>query len=176
MTNDLSRLVVPDESIWDSYRRLLAEVNNQVREKHEAFFPAMLQCGPGCTKCCIRFSLLPLEAALVLAALAATDFGGSDEAGRCVLLRDGLCAIYGARPLICRTQGLPLGYVDEEREAVEVSACDLNFADDYAFGYDELLLMDRFNTRLAELNGEYCEAAGLNPRQRIAIADLLKRS
>ena len=171
---DGHRLVPPDKAIRESYERLVAEVEEQIDRKQADCFPATLQCGPGCTKCCIRFSLLPLEAALVRVALTGVEAGQRGADQLCVLLKGGLCIIYADRPLICRTQGLPLGYVDEEKETIEVSACDLNFADHYAFTYDELLLMDRFNAVLAELNGRYCRAAGFDPQQRIDIEDLLE--
>lgn len=91
----------------------------------------------------------------------------------CSLLHNNLCSIYDIRPLICRTQGLPLGYVDEDSGCIEVSACRLNFADDYQFSHEDLFLMDQFNLSLAELNMQYCSAAKLDPQQRIAIAGLV---
>jgi len=139
-----------------------------------------LSCGPGCASCCQAFSVLPIEAACVREAIGALDTASQEQLGRnlaedddrCPLLIDDLCAIYAARPVICRTQGLPLAYVDEEREAIEVSACGLNFPDDHGFAPEDLLFMDQFNTRLAELNQAWCGTRNLDPTKRIPLREL----
>ncbi|MDG4475788.1 YkgJ family cysteine cluster protein [Thiovibrio frasassiensis] len=141
---------------------------------------ATLSCGPGCASCCLAFSVLPLEAAWMrqaIAALPATDQEQlernlTEDPDRCPLLLDDLCSIYAARPIICRTQGLPLAYVDAAREAIEVSACGLNFPDDHAFTLEHLLFMDPFNTRLAELNQAWCRKRTLDPPTRIPLREL----
>jgi hypothetical protein len=43
----------------------------------------------------------------------------------CVFLKDHGCAIYENRPIICRTHGLPLLYMNDE--SWELSTCELNF-------------------------------------------------
>jgi len=87
----------------------------------------------------------------------------------CPLLKNDHCSIYPHRPLICRTQGLPIGYIDEIIEQIEVSACPLNFAEDHPFEYDDLLLLDPFNIRLSRLNEIYCQAAGIDEQTRVAL-------
>jgi Fe-S-cluster containining protein len=91
---------------------------------------------------------------------------------RCPLLMDALCSVYGARPVICRTQGLPLAYVDAERETIEVSACPLNFPDEYAFTQENLLFLDGFNLRLSELNVTWCREKGLDPERRLPLREI----
>lgn len=165
--------MLPDSSIHKSYNRLVEEIEEQIaRLDHR--FRTILKCGPGCAECCISFSVLPLEAALISAALEGRTARPDREDTQCVLLENDLCSIYTARPIICRTQGLPIGYVDEEEGNINVSACPLNFEEDYAFSYDDLLLMDTFNNILAELNGKYCRAVGRDPGQRIDIAELVR--
>lgn len=63
---------------------------------------------------------------------------------RCALLRDGVCSVYHARPIICRVHGLPLAYpvleydekgrrIADDDPEVALVWCDLNFQ-----GYDML--------------------------------------
>lgn len=141
---------------------------------------ATLSCGPGCASCCQAFSVLPIEAACVQEAIGALDTASRERLDRnrakgdacCPLLIDDLCAIYAARPVICRTQGLPLAYVDEERQAIEVSACGLNFPNDHVFAPEDLLFLDPFNVRLAELNQAWCSTRNLDPTTRIPLREL----
>jgi Fe-S-cluster containining protein len=47
--------------------------------------------------------------------------------GRCAFLgAEGECRIYEHRPYVCRTQGLPLRWIDEEAEAEYRDICALN--------------------------------------------------
>lgn len=161
------------------YHQLLATLDAEIARIGERHAGA-LSCGPGCASCCLSFSVLPLEAAFLRKAIAslppasqtrlARNLAAGDD--RCPLLIDELCCIYAARPVICRTQGLPLAYVDEEREAVEVSACPLNFPAEYAFTPENLLFMDEFNERLFELNLAWCRKHGMVQDRRIPLREI----
>ena len=162
------------------YHQLLADLDAEIARIGK-MHGATLSCGPRCASCCLAFSVLPIEAACLRNALATLPstrqgqprhtFAGVAE--RCPLLIDDLCSIYAARPVICRTQGLPLAYVDEEREAIEVSACPLNFPDDYDFAPESLLFMDGFNARLSELNHVWCRTQGLATDRRIPLSEIV---
>lgn len=161
---------------------LLPPVPINIREKYDSLvldldrlivrlsqrLQSFINCAPGCSPCCREFSVLPLEAALIAGSTAAVLKPISD-AGHCPLLDDNRCSIYPQRPLICRTQGLPIGYIDEATEQIEVSACPLNFSEDHPFEYDDLLLLDPFNTRLAALNNSYCQKAGIAAGHRLPL-------
>ncbi|MFA6283680.1 MAG: hypothetical protein WC633_06035, partial [Desulfurivibrionaceae bacterium] len=58
------------------------------------------------------------------------------------------------------------------REAIEVSACALYFPEDHGFAPEDLLFMDQFNTRLAELNRAWCSKRNLDPTKRIPLREL----
>lgn len=101
---------------------------------------AHMRCAPGCTACCQDdLELLRLEAEVLRDALrrlprAARDrLAARARAGGppCALLEeDGRCALYDARPLICRSHGLPLLYRDpDDPLQAELSCCELNFRD-----------------------------------------------
>ena len=108
--------------------------------------PASFRCGPGCDRCCHqRFGVFAVEAAPIRGALG--ELGRRDPAlrrrvraqaddpayaDRCALLVDGRCAVYDARPIICRTHGLPLAVpVDPDVPAGphRVDHCPKNFTD-----------------------------------------------
>ena len=163
----------------EDYRQLLAALDAEIVRIGE-IHGATLSCGPGCASCCRAFSVLPLEAACLRHAIGALPAVNQERLGRnlaedddrCPLLIDDLCGIYAARPVICRTQGLPLAYVDAEREAIEVSACPLNFPDEYVFAQENLLFLDGFNARLSELNRLWCLEKGLDPDRRLPLREL----
>ncbi|MFZ5776247.1 MAG: YkgJ family cysteine cluster protein [Thermodesulfobacteriota bacterium] len=162
----------------DAYQRLLSSLAGQlVRLERLAANAAHLRCGPGCASCCRPFSVLPIEAAALANALTALPPATRERIHHqaraatesCPLLIDGLCTLYQARPVICRTHGLPLAYLNEELEAIEVSACPMNFTDEYEFSPEQLLFMDEVNAELRQANQAYCGRHGLPPDRRIPI-------
>lgn len=173
MTVQILQIPPPTESIREAYQQLIADINTMIDTIAGSRFKSRLQCRPGCASCCMQFSVLPLEAALVAEALHEHTPMSQKNGDSCLLLVDNLCQVYAVRPIICRTQGMPLGYVDEYAGTIEVSACPLNFPDDFPLTHDDLLYMDQFNSRLAELNLQYCRATGLDPEKRIPLADLV---
>ncbi len=165
----------PDRTTTLRYRQLINEVDAAIHLLIDSCFPGRLRCGPGCSSCCTRFSVLPLEAALMFAARPSWAPARAAGKDRCRLLSGDRCSIYPHRPIICRTQGLPIAYVHEDGTTLEVSACPLNFAEDHQFIHEELLFLDHYNDRLAELNRRYCRTNGIDPQLRIPI-ELLARN
>ena len=163
----------------EEYHQLLAALDAEIARIGK-MHGATISCGPRCASCCQAFSVLPIEAACLRQAISALPSASqarlrrnlAEDPERCPMLIDDLCGIYAARPVICRTQGLPLAYVDEERQAIEVSACKLNFPDDYGFVPEDLLFMDGFNSRLSELNRAWCHTQGVSPDSRISLREI----
>jgi hypothetical protein len=86
-----------------------------------------LHCRSGCSSCCSDdLTVFEVEAEPIRrqhAALLAT--GTPHAAGACAFLNvEGACRIYDERPYVCRTQGLPLRWI-EEREAGDVELRDI---------------------------------------------------
>ncbi len=169
-----TRLPEPDRDIRLAYLELIREIDQAVSQLSEGRLAGRIGCRPGCSACCMAFSVLPLEAAMLQqGSMLPSPVTGTRQDGQCVFLAGGLCSAYPHRPVICRTQGLPLAYVDESLEQIDVSACPLNFAEDAVLEHDDLLFIDSFNERLAALNLLYCRTHGLAPAVRIALADLI---
>lgn len=101
-----------------------------------------LRCAPGCDGCCrVRLTVTGVEAtrlarhvaalpAAARAALAATVARPVDPADvRCAALDDaGRCAVYEARPLVCRSHGVPIRLRGPDG-APRIEACALNFVE-----------------------------------------------
>lgn len=118
------------------------------REQVEQRQRDRIQCRPGCDGCChVELTVCRVEAAVVERALRGLPDRTREEirhnaqslSGRCPMLsRDGCCHIYADRPLVCRSQGLPLRYPTDflPRGAVRqklptgaVTCCELNFSE-----------------------------------------------
>ena len=96
-------------------------------------------------------------------------------------LVENCCSIYESRPLICRTQGLPLLLESEEGE-LEVDFCPLNFAEPGAtdeLDSENLVPLEDLNLALAMVNLQYCRKLGIADEQsgqRQRIADIILKS
>ena len=113
----------------DALRNLHEEVDRAagaLAERHRA----RLRCGRGCHACCVDgITVFEVEADRIRAAHGELLASGQPRPrGACAFLGDaGECRIYPDRPYVCRTQGLPLRWVDDE--AVERrDICPLNEA------------------------------------------------
>ena len=92
---------------------------------------ARLQCRRGCSACCVDgITVFAIEAERIRShnkELLAQ--GAPHPPGACAFLDvEGACRIYADRPYVCRTQGLPLRWIDEERGAELRDICPLNEA------------------------------------------------
>nr|WP_258539282.1 YkgJ family cysteine cluster protein [Dissulfurirhabdus thermomarina] len=129
----------------------------RIRERYGRF----IACRRGCHDCCTELSVFPVEAAALADAFARMPPGPAREAvaaagpGGCPLLVDGACALYEARPVICRTQGLPLLLDDAPSEAgaaPAVAFCPRNFRGVTDLAGDAVISLRRLNTALAAVN------------------------
>jgi uncharacterized protein len=86
-----------------------------------------LRCRSGCHDCCSDgLSVFAIEAAVIERHhRELLDSGTPAEEGGCAFLDEtGACRIYEHRPYVCRTQGLPLRWLEDESEVRDV--CPLN--------------------------------------------------
>lgn len=124
MTAILLGMELPVIKLHDEVDRLAAGLAAQ----HDA----RMRCRLGCSECCVDgLTVFPVEAARIEAfAAELLQTGSPHPPGRCAFLDDqGGCRIYAHRPYVCRTQGLPLRWLDEDpqRGLVELrDICPLN--------------------------------------------------
>lgn len=90
-----------------------------------------LSCGEGCASCCVDgLRVFEIEAERIVRHHAALLREGKPRPeGACAFLdADDRCRIYADRPYVCRTQGLPLTWIDETLEgpAAFRDICPLN--------------------------------------------------
>jgi uncharacterized protein len=166
----------PQDAIRTAYNHLVAEMDQRIQNLVSQRFRSLLYCRPGCSDCCVEIAVLPLEAAILRDALLQKKGQALEQFSRkgCVFLdQNSYCRLYAYRPILCRTQGIPLAYVDPASETIEVSACPLNFGEGVHFEPDDLFFMDAVNDRLARLNILYCHLNNLQPDLRVALSDLL---
>ena len=187
------------DSVTDhsAYRALLEQVNAMSARLTERY-RAHLNCRAGCSACCHHhLSVFPVEAAQISSAIeslptetqqtlqrqaaAVREGEARPELVACPLLVNDRCVIYTARPIICRTQGLPLLYEAEDGHQ-EVDFCPLNFtAENATDELDEthLVPLDALNLKLAAANLKYCRSLGLSEAaavQRLSMADIIRQT
>jgi len=173
------------EEILFQYQNLLFKLH-KVCQKLEKYYAEHLVCKPGCCQCCeVERTVLSLEAYVIeqqLSTLSAQRikrvraFHLHDD-NNCPMLWKNHCIIYPARPIICRTYGLPILY--REAEITFIDYCRLNFTklpEDYEFENKWILDMNKFNTELIQLDQNYTEQVLMNrwsPDNRTSLKQIL---
>ena len=163
--------------IFRYYRQLLQQVDKWTAEMVQRYKPH-LACRKGCDLCCQRkFSISGVEAYNVAALFrqlpAAVQRAVRKRKSSCTFLVDGACTVYEARPVICRTYGLPSLHRNEKTEA-EISWCELNFTDvpaDFGFQADGIIDLDTLNAKVAGVNKLFLKEARLS-QERIPMDEI----
>lgn len=165
-----------------SYLELVAKVDAQARRSADAL-AGRLRCGPGCSDCCRHISVFPVEAvrlAVALRELPESDVEplrararDSRPEGACPLLtEENRCRLYEARPIICRTQGLPL--LVQGDGAPRLTGCPLNDLAGGPIPAAAIIDLERLNTLLATINRVFVEAYLPDAPQRLTVAEALE--
>jgi uncharacterized protein len=146
--------------------------------------PGQLACRQGCDGCCRHLSLFWVEGAALGAALAglpqaqvATIRRRARQAapdGPCPLLSQGSCLLYVARPVICRTHGLPVLLANPQGQR-QLDHCPENFRDMDHLPAGIVLDLEVLNTTLAAVNRLFVAEffSGASRPERLSIADFL---
>ncbi len=158
----------------DEIVALHAEVDALAREVADRN-TERLRCRRGCASCCSDdLSVLPVEADRIRAEHAELlETGEPHPEGACAFLdAGGGCRIYDSRPYVCRTQGLPLRWLEED-EAGEIveerDICPLNLEGEplAELSDDACFTLGPFEHRLVQL---------ARSDQRVRLRDLFSRS
>jgi hypothetical protein len=169
-----------------------AERYVELAARVDAFFAKVLgrhraemACAPGCDACChVRPTVTLVEADAVRAHLATLSAeerariaarAAEPREDRCAALEDdGRCAVYAARPLVCRSHGVPVRLRDA-RSLPVVSACEKNFVarGPAAADADCILDQETLSTVLAAVDAAHARARGRPPGVREDLAAVL---
>ena len=101
----------------DELKSLYSEVDQQTSRLVEIHGPRLV-CRRGCSMCCVdELTVFEVEAQNIRQShpqLLQTAV--PHAAGACAFLDgDGACRIYEDRPYVCRTQGLPLRWLEDRK-------------------------------------------------------------
>jgi len=113
---------MPLQSREKAYRGLL-ELHDDVERRARALerrHGARLRCRRGCSPCCVDgLTVFEVEAERIRrGAGELLRSGAPHPRGACAFLdASGACRIYEHRPYVCRTQGLPLRWLEEDEES-----------------------------------------------------------
>lgn len=136
-------------------RNEIDERCDQLHQKHQIH----TKCKNGCSKCCMNFSVLPVEFHSILSEVLSNppEKLNNDEPNSCLFLLNNSCSIYKHRPSICRSHGLPILNMDNEGENWELSYCPLNFTqvNENYFTLENGYQQDIFNSKLYLLNQKF---------------------
>jgi Fe-S-cluster containining protein len=160
----------------EAFHREVDALAAKVASRHGA----RLVCARGCASCCVdELTVFEVEAERIRRSFPELLARGRPHAkGACAFLDDsGACRVYEARPYVCRTQGLPLRWFEEDEhdEIVEQrDICPLNLEGPAlsTLPDDDCWLIGPFEERLAELQAR--EDGGA--MKRIALRDLFIES
>ena len=110
-----------------SLRALYRELDRAVQRLREVH-GVRLQCAPGCASCCVD-GLTVFEAEALHIAERNRDLLRAEAPhgpGACAFLNgERRCRIYRDRPYVCRTQGLPLRWLEEDAQEGIVELRDI---------------------------------------------------
>lgn len=149
--------------LFANYRALVDKINHHVHHLEERF-PDDIACKKGCDDCCKPLTLFPVEAFFLSAAFVELNNASQNriitkiknQTDTCPLLIDHTCALYTARPVICRTHGYPITIKKED--SIQVDFCPKNFKQITAFPKDALLSLEQLNATLIAINRHFLEA------------------
>lgn len=167
-----------------NYRGLLGRIDGFWTQVASAC-PGQLSCQEGCDACCRHLSLFWVEGAALGAALTQLPTAQvdrvrqqaqqTDPAGPCPLLYQGSCLLYPARPVICRTHGLPVLLSGAQGER-QLDHCPENFRGVASLPSGAVLDLEVLNATLATINrlfvAEFFPTPFAGP-ERLSIAEFL---
>jgi hypothetical protein len=106
---------------------LYAAVDRQIAELLR-IYPYPLTCHAGCRSCCVdNITVFEIEARRIRQRHEQLlHYGKPFPEGACAFLNEAdNCRIYEHRPYVCRTQGLPLRWIDEDENGAPVEMRDI---------------------------------------------------
>jgi hypothetical protein len=141
------------------------------------YYSEYIRCRKGCAECCTLSGVNALEATIISRFIRENKLSipsASSDNHQCPLLQNKICTVYPARPIICRTHGLPV--ISSQLTDNKIDYCPLNFEDfsteSFKKGY--IIDLDQVTENLVRLNLAFCILLGNQElaSQRFSLADI----
>jgi Fe-S-cluster containining protein len=163
-----------------NYQRLIAKTDERCREILKNYAEQM-SCQKGCDACCRHISVFPVEAAAMSLAFNALPESVADRIrrkalaaspeGACPLLENGACLLYDSRPIICRTHGFPIFFIQDGKQQIDV--CPLNFEGISSLPGHAAFDLDHLNQALSLINRMFInDCSTYHLQERFTIAEV----
>ncbi len=169
---------MPD--LLENYHRLLNKVD-ELCKGITCLLGDALVCRPSCSSCCIPISVFPVEVAALVEATGSLSSGQylllkkqlslTRDDDKCPLLFEDQCLLYKARPIICRTHGLPVMITEGDGQR-RVDVCPLNCKEFKQLPGNAIIDLEQLNTLLFSINVLYLKDVGRNLPDRIPLWSL----
>jgi Fe-S-cluster containining protein len=167
--------------LLDNYRQLINRID-ALCKGIESALGDQITCSDGCSSCCTAITLFPVEAAALREALDALPENEAESirqhvalyasGERCPLLSHHHCLLYNARPVICRTHGLPITYTEDHQHKSD--CCPHNLTEAETVSGSNVIDLDRLNTLLVAVNSLYLsQIDAMEYPERITITEAL---
>jgi Fe-S-cluster containining protein len=167
--------------LLENYKQLIAKIDALCRGIKSAL-GEQITCSAGCSCCCTAITLFPVEAAALRDALNALPAQEAESirqhvshnvsGERCRLLSHHLCLLYSARPIICRTHGLPITYTEKHQQKSD--CCPLNMTETETISGTNVIDLDRLNSLLVAVNSLYLsQSEVLHYPERLTIGEAI---
>lgn len=160
----------------ERFHAAVDEVAKPIAERHGD----RLRCRVGCHDCCADgITVFEIEADRIVARHEELlEHGEPHAEGACAFLDgEGRCRIYEDRPYVCRTQGLPLRWIEEDDDGGAYESRDICPLNDEGPPLEELeseacWSIGPFEAKLAER--QHAEDGGQG--RRVALRELFAKS
>ncbi|MDD2850446.1 MAG: YkgJ family cysteine cluster protein [Desulfuromonadaceae bacterium] len=169
--------------LLENYDQLIAKVDALCNDILSAL-GGQITCTGGCSSCCTAITVFPVEAAALKKALNSRSSLKSSEilryisthadGERCPLLSQDRCLLYEARPIICRTHGLPIIYTADGK--LKSDCCPLNLTGTGTISGSHTVDLDKLNTLLVAINTLYMSHMNSTSDIRMPIAEAFTTS
>ena len=173
-------------TIIKEYNKFINLINESTK-KIESIHKKNIICHKRCDSCCINLTIFPIEFFAIKEKMVQNNFELSkvrfDNKASCGFLKNSICQIYDYRPLICRTHGLPIVFLNQNDDGSEewnVTFCDKNFTskatEEIIFDNTNTLNLAETNSKLFSLNQQFLHETKSSDEitDRIELKELLK--
>lgn len=171
-----------EKTTFEKYQEFIQQVDFE-SDVLQKIYSAHLECKKGCSMCCkVERTVFAIEADSIATQIKTLPKEQQNtlkehqaQTGVCPFLIEDSCSIYPFRPLICRTHGLPLLYLDDDMENWNLTFCEKNFtmtSEDFSFD-DEYLNMEHLNQQLANIQKQHHKKSETS--DRVSLSSLLAK-